>query len=149
MALTDQILDDLKKAMRAKDELTKDVLRMLKADLMNREVELGADLAETDEVAVLKRCVKMRQDSAAQFEEGGRQDAADKERAEIAILERYLPTQLSPEETEAKVLALIEELGLSGKKDMGRLMKELKSRHGASLDGRTASGIAARLLDTP
>ena len=146
MTLKQRILDDLKKAMLAKDELTRDTLRMVKADLMNKEVETGKDATDEDTLAVLARAVKTRQDSVKQYEEGGRPEAADQERQEIGVIERYLPKKLDEAELRTAIEGLVGELGLSGKKDMGRVMKELKARHGAAIDGRTASKLAGEIL---
>ncbi len=146
MTVKARILEDLKKAMLAKDELTRDTLRMVKADLTNKEVETGRDATDEDTLAVLARAVKTRQDSVAQYEEGGRPEAADKERQEIAIIEQYLPKKLGEAELRAEIEKLVSEMGLSGKKDMGKVMKELKSKHGAAIDGRTASKLAGEIL---
>jgi uncharacterized protein YqeY len=146
MTLKARILEDLKKAMLAKDELTRDTLRMVKADLMNKEVETGRDATDEDTLAVLARAVKTRKDSITQYEEGGRPEAADTERQEVAIIERYLPKKLGEDELRAEIESLVSDLGLSGKKDMGKVMKELKSRHGAAIDGRTASKLAGEIL---
>ncbi len=146
MTLKARILEDLKKAMLAKDELTRDTLRMVKADLMNKEVETGRDATDEDTLGVLARAVKTREDSVTQYDEGGRPDAADKERQEIAVIQRYLPKKLGEAEVQSEIEAIVSELGLSGKKDMGKVMKELKSRHGAAIDGRTASKLAAEIL---
>jgi uncharacterized protein YqeY len=146
MTIKDQIVADLKKAMLAKDELVRDTLRMLKADVMNREVELGRDVTDEEATAVLQKAVKSRKDSVDQYQAGGRPDAADKELREIEIIERYLPKQLDEAGTRAAIEALVGELGLSGKKDLGRVMKELKTRHGAAVDGKLASKIAGEVL---
>ncbi|RLB53308.1 MAG: GatB/YqeY domain-containing protein [Deltaproteobacteria bacterium] len=146
MTLKATILDDLKKAMLAKDVLTRDTLRMVKAELMNLEIAENRDATDEDVLTVLARAVKTRTDSIAQYEEGGRPDAAEAERQEITVVERYLPKKLDEAALRAAVEGLISELGLSGKKDMGRVMKELKSRHGAAIDGRTASKLAGELL---
>src|SRR5688572_15585157 len=136
MPIKDQVVADLKKAMLEKNELARDTLRMVKADLMNREVELGRDLDEAEATEVLVRGVKSRKDSIAEYEKGGRPESAAKERSEIEIIERYLPKQLTEEELKSAIAALAGELGLSKKKDMGALMKELKTRHGAAADMR-------------
>jgi len=146
MSLADRILMDLKQAMREGDKTTREVLRMIKAELVNLQIELGKDLTEADEVAVLRRAVKSRAEVAEQYEAAGRQDAADAERREIDVVERYLPAQMSEEQVRDTVRELVAELGLSSKKDMGRLMKELVARHGTAVDGRLASRIAAELL---
>jgi len=146
MALKDRILEDLKTAMREKDEVARDALRMVRSEIGNKEVEVGRDLNEAEEVAVLKKAVKSRQETIEQYEQGGRADAAEREKREIAIIEQYLPKQLSEDETRAALVEIKDELGLSGKKDMGQLMKELKARHGGAVDGKTASKLAQEVL---
>jgi uncharacterized protein YqeY len=138
MALLEQIDADLKKAMLERDEVTRDTLRMVKSELLT--------LDKPDELAVLSRAVKSRRDSIKSYVEGGRQDLADKEQAEIEVIERYLPKQLSEAEAREAITAIIEELGLSSKKELGRVMKEIKARHPGQVDGRLASSIAGQLL---
>jgi len=138
MALLEQIDADLKKAMLERDEVTRDTLRMVKSELLT--------LDKPDELAVLSRAVKSRRDSIKSYVEGGRQDLADKEQAEIEVIERYLPKQLTEDEAHEAITAIIEELGLSGKKELGRVMKEIKARHPGQIDGRMASSIAGQLL---
>jgi len=138
MALLERINADLKKAMLARDEVTRDTLRMIKSELLT--------LDKPDELAVLSRAVKSRRDSIKSYVDGGRQDLADKEQAEIDVIERYLPKQLDEIEAREAITAIIEELGLSSKKDLGQVMKEVKTRHPGQIDGRLASSIAGRLL---
>ncbi|RLB47835.1 MAG: GatB/YqeY domain-containing protein, partial [Deltaproteobacteria bacterium] len=130
MALLEQINADLKKAMLERDEVTRDTLRMVKSELLA--------LDDPDELVVLSRAVKTRRDSIKSYVEGGRQDLADKEQAEIEVIERYLPKQLSEDETREAIAGIIEELGLSSKKDLGKVMKEVKVRHPGQVDGRLA-----------
>ncbi len=139
MSLLDLINADLKKAMLARDEVTRDTLRMVKSELLMLE--------NPDVLAVLSRAVKTRRDSIKSYVEGGRQDLADKEQAEIEVIERYLPKQLSEDETREAVAGIIEELDLSSKKDLGKVMKEVKARYPGQVDGRLASSIAGQLLD--
>lgn len=146
MALSDRIVEDLKAAMKAKDEVTKQTLRMLKSELGKKEVELGRDLEEAEELGVLTSAVKSRRDSIAAYEDAGRQDLADAERAEIAVIERYLPAQMSDEEARAAIEKIAAELGVSEKKDMGRLMKAVMERHRGQIEGKTASRIAGSIL---
>ena len=138
MALLDQIDADLKKAMLARDEVSRETLRMIKSELLT--------LDDPDELAVLSRAVKSRRDSIKSYIEGGRQDLADKELAEIAVIERYLPKQLSEEEARDAIAAIIGELGLSSKKELGKVMKEVKARYPGQIDGKVASSIASGLL---
>lgn len=136
---------DLKKAMLAKDEIAKDALRLAKSELLNREVELGRDLTDDEALAVLAKGVKSRKDAIDQFRAGGRMEAVAEEEKQLAVLERYLPATLGEPETRAAVQALVTELALTTKRDMGVLMKELKSRH-PTADPRLASRLASELL---
>lgn len=138
MALLDKIDADLKKAMLARDEVSRETLRMIKSELLT--------LDDPDELAVLSRAVKSRRDSIKSYIEGGRQDLADKELAEIAVIERYLPKQLSEDEARDAIAAIIGELGLSSKKELGKVMKEVKARYPGQIDGKVASSIANGLL---
>ncbi|MDH4283192.1 MAG: GatB/YqeY domain-containing protein [Myxococcales bacterium] len=138
MALLERINADLKKAMLARDDVTRDTLRMIKSELLT--------LDDPDELAVLSRAVKSRRDSIKSYLDGGRQDLADREQAEIEVIERYLPKQLDENEARQAIAAIIEELGLSSKKDLGTVMKEVKVRHAGQIDGRLASSIAGQLL---
>lgn len=138
MSLLDTVNQDLKKAMLDRDEVTRDTLRMLKSELLT--------LDDPDEMAVLARAVKSRKDSAKSYREGGREDLAKKEEAEIAVIERYLPKQLTEAEARAAIEAIVAELGVTTKKDLGRVMKEVMARHKGTIDGKQASSIAAQLL---
>lgn len=146
MALSDRLLDELKAALRAKDEVAKQTLRMLKSDLGRKELELGRALTEEDELAVVASAVKSRRDSIAAYEDAGREDLADAERAEIRILERFLPTQLDEPAAREAIAALAAELGLREKKQMGQLMKVVMERYRGQIDGKMASRIAGSLL---
>ena len=139
MSLLEQINADLKKAMLERDELTRDTLRMVKSELLT--------LDKPDDLAVLSRAVKSRRDSIKSYIEGGRQDLADKEQAEIEVIERYLPKQLSEDEAREAIAAIVAELGVSTKKELGRVMKEIKARFPGQVDGKLASSIAGQLLD--
>jgi len=146
MALKDQLLEDLKAAMKAKDEVAKLTLRSLKSDLAKKEVELGRDLDEKEEIALLSSAVKSRRDSVSEYEKAERKDLADAERAEIAVIERYLPAQLDEQEARAAIESLAKELGVSEKKQMGQLMNAVMERYRGQIDGKQASRIAAGLL---
>ena len=113
MSLQDQLDADLKTAMRAKDDLSRGVLRMILADLKNRKIEEQRELTDDDVVAVLKRGVKTRKDSIAQYESGGRPELAAQEEAEIAVLAKYLPQELSEDETRARRSAYASEMRLA------------------------------------
>jgi len=139
MSLLEQINADLKTAMLERDELTRDTLRMVKSELLM--------LDKPDELAVLSRAVKSRRDSIRSYIEGGRQDLADKEQAEIEVIERYLPKQLSEDEAREAIATIVGELGVSSKKELGRVMKEIKARFPGQVDGKLAASIAGQLLD--
>lgn len=139
MSLLEKINTDLKKAMLERDELTRDTLRMVKSELLM--------LDKPDDIAVLSRAVKSRRDSIKSYIEGGRQDLADKEQAEIGVIERYLPKQLSENEAREAIATIVGELGVSSKKELGRVMKEIKARFPGQVDGKLASSIAGQLLD--
>ncbi len=132
--------------MLNKDEVARDTLRMLKSEMGAEEARSGKALSSAEELQILKRAVKSRKDSIASYQEGGRPEAAERERLEIGVIERFLPQQMSPDEMRAAMVGIVEELGLEGKRDMGRLMKELMSRFAGQVDGKAASSIAGQLL---
>lgn len=146
MVLKERIERDLKDAMRAGDTLTRDTLRMVLSALEYKRIELGADLGEEQELAVLGQAVKSREDSAEQFGRAGRSDLEQKERAEIEVVQRYLPKRLSEEETRAIVQGLVAELGLESRKELGALMKAVMARHRSQVDGKLVQKLAAELL---
>ncbi len=120
---------------------------MIKSEVMNKEIELGSETLDDAEIQkILQRGVKTRTESIAQYRAGGREDTAAAEEAEIKVIERYLPKQIGGAELDAAIQELIKEHAFEGKKDMARLMKELKKRHGAAIDGKSASAAAAKAL---
>ena len=136
MAIVEQIEKDLVAAMKAREELRLSVLRMAKAALMNKKVELGKPPEDAEALAVLRTLIKQRHDSAQQFRQGRRDDLADKEEAEIKIIERYLPAGASEEEVDAAVASAIQETGATSAKDLGKVMKAAM----AKLAGKTVDG---------
>ena len=128
MSLKLRIQDDMKAAMRARDSERLATIRMLLAALKQREVDERIELDDTAVVGVVDKLIKQRKDSVAAFRQGGRDDLADKEAAEITVLEVYLPQRLSAEQIAAEIQALVAELGASGPGDMGRVMAAAKSR---------------------
>jgi len=146
-ALVEQVTKDIADAMRQKDQATLAPLRMLKAALMNREVEKGRALDEAESLQVVNQLVKQRRDSIDQFRAGGRQDLVEKEQAEVAFLQRYLPPAADPAAIETAIDAAIAETGAAGPKDMGKVMKAVMARlAGATVDGRVLSeAVKARL----
>lgn len=145
MSLRERIDQDLKRAMLDKNEVARDALRVVKSELLLREVELGRPIEDAEVTAVLQKGVKQRKDAIEQFEAGGRADLVDAEKRQLAVIEVYLPKALSESDTRAAVEALKAELGLSTKKDLGTLMKALKAQH-PTADPKLASQIAASLL---
>src|SRR5450432_3420275 len=123
MSLKEQITSDLTTAMKARDAQRTSTLRMAKAAMMNREIEKGGALDDEEMTKLLRSMVKQRRDSIDQFTKGGRQDLADKEQAEIVVIESYLPQSASAEEIEAAVSAAIAETGATSIKEMGKVMK--------------------------
>ncbi len=146
MALADKITEDIKAAMKTKDVVARDTLRMLKSELGQAEIQKGKALDEADEIAVLLKAVKTRNESAEQYDQGGRAELANKERAEIAIIQRFLPQPLTADEAQAAMKRLAAELGVTEKKQMGMLMKAVKERYAGQIDGKLAAKIAGQLL---
>lgn len=136
--------------MRKHDPIRLTALRMLKAALMNREVERGRALDESESLQVVAALVKQRKDSIEQFQKGGRQDLADKEASEIKVLEAYLPPAADPAVVEQAVADAIRETGASSPKDMGRVMKAAMAKlAGQSVDGKTVNELVRRKLAGP
>jgi uncharacterized protein YqeY len=142
MKLTEQIAADMTNAMKARDPLKLSALRMVKAALMNGEVSKGRPLEEGEAQQVLASLIKQRRDSIEQFRGAGRTDLADKESAELAILEHYAPPAVSAADLEQAVDAAIKETGAAGAKDMGRVMKAVM----AAMAGKTVDGKAVNEL---
>jgi uncharacterized protein YqeY len=147
MTFLERVTSDIAGAMRAKDQVRLAPLRMLKAALMNREVEKGRPLDEPESLQVVSSLIKQRRDSIEQFQRGGRQDLADRESAEIELLQSYLPPPLDQVAIERAVDAAIAEAGATSAKDMGRVMKIVMSKlSGAAVEGRTVNEIVRRKL---
>ena len=146
MKLLAKLQEDLKDAMRARDVTTKETLRMTIAALKNRRIEAGEDLDEGTELQVLTKQVKSREDSVEQYEAAERKDLADKERAEIEVLRRYLPEQLSEDAVRTLVEKVIADQGLSSKKEMGQVMKAIMAEHRGKVDGKLVQKLASGLL---
>jgi len=146
VSIQPKIEEDLKKALRERAEITRDTLRMLLADLKKKQIDENRDLTEDEELAVFQKAVKMRQESIVQFEKGGRDDLVSRERAELAILQGYLPKSLSEEELRAAARGVLDELKLTSKKDLGVAMKALMARHKGRVDGKLAQKILGEML---
>lgn len=147
MSLHDRLTDDLKLAMKARDQLRMDVIRMVKAAVMNKELELKKDLDDAEMSRVMTTMIKQRRESVEQFEKGNRAELAAKERQEITILESYLPQALSPEQLATVVDAAIQETGAHSLKEMGAVMKAVLIRvAGQTVDGKQISDLVRAKL---
>ncbi|HEV2022721.1 MAG TPA: GatB/YqeY domain-containing protein [Terriglobales bacterium] len=153
MTLTEQIQKDMTEAMRAREELRLSCLRMMKTALENKRVEKRAALDDKESQQVLSTLIKQRKESVEQFSKGGRQEMADKEAAEIRIIEAYLPQAAGEEEIVATVRAVMAEMASAGtapaRKDMGAVMKNVMAKFaaaGARVDGKTVSETVKREL---
>jgi uncharacterized protein YqeY len=149
MPLSAQIVEDMKTAMKAKDTVALNVVRGLKSAIKYAAIEkFGAEgeLDDTDAIAVVRKEIKKRQDSVASYETANRADLADVEKAEIAVLEKYLPAAMSAEDLVKLVETVIAELGATSKKDMGNVMKALQARAEGRADSRTLSTEVAKRL---
>ncbi len=146
MSLKDQITEDMKTAMRAKDMARLGTIRLLQAALKQKEVDERITLDDAGVVAIVDKLIKQRKDSIAAFEGAGRQDLADKEKAEMVVLQVYLPARLSAQEVAAEVRALVAELGAKGPGDMGKVMGAVKARLAGKADmGEVSAAVKAAL----
>jgi uncharacterized protein YqeY len=147
MSSQERLSQEIKTAMLARDADRLSALRMLKSAVGYAQIDRKTDvLSEPDFVGVVQKEVKKRRDSIEQFEKGGRQELADKEKKEIVVLETFLPKPLSPEELEQLVKATIAELGAASKKDMGPVIKAVQAKAAGRADGKTISGLVGKLL---
>jgi len=146
MGLKQRITSDMTAAMKSKDASRLSTLRMVKAAVQNREIEKGGELSEEELTKALQSLVKQRRDSVEQYEKAGRAELAEKERAEIAVIEEYLPRAASREEIERVVAEVISETGASSMKEMGGVMKAVQARLGGAADGRTVSEVVKAKL---
>jgi uncharacterized protein len=147
MSLHDRLTEDLKQAMKLRDQLRMDVIRMIKAAVLNKEVELKKDLDDAEMSRVMTTMIKQRKESVEQFEKGNRAELAAKERREITIIEAYLPQALSPEQLVGVVEAVIRDTGATSAKDMGAVMKAVMARlAGQAVDGKQISDLVRSKL---
>lgn len=148
--LRDQIQSETVTAMKAKDKERTAALRLIGAKIKDRDIELRtADTKPKDDelvTDVLLKMAKQRRESIEMYEDGGRTELAEKEKSELAVIEEFLPKQMSEDETRAAIAQIKTDLGAEGMKDMGRVMGELKARHGATLDMSKASGLVKEAL---
>ena len=147
MTLSEQIIADLTASMKAQDAARTSTLRMVKAAMMNRKIDKGSELDDEEMSKLLRSLVKQRRDSVEQYEKAGRKDLADKEQAEIAVIESYLPQAATEEEIQKAVAAAIAETGASSMKDMGKVMKATQTAlAGKNADGKLVSEIVKAKL---
>ena len=147
MPLIEQLVTTIAEAMKARDQARLSALRMLKAALMNKEVEKGGPLTDAEDLQVVASLVKQRKDSIDQFTKAGRQELVDKEKAELAIVEAYLPPALGAEDLERIVAEVLSETGATSPKDMGKVMKGVMAKlAGAPVDGKAVSELVKRRL---
>ncbi len=147
MSIPEQVQKDMVAAMKAKEELRLSTLRMVKAALKNKEIETREPLTDAEAMTVLNTLIKQRKDSVEQFTKGGRQELADKENAEIRIIETYLPKAAGEEEIVSTVRAVIAEMGSPTMKDMGAVMKNVMARFaGTRVDGKLVSDTVKKEL---
>lgn len=146
MSLKDQITEDMKTAMRAKDSERLSTIRMLLAAVKQKEVDERITVDDTSLVAIVDKLIKQRKDAISQFTAAARQDLADKEAAEVKVLEAYLPQRLSAEEIQAAVAAIVAELGAKGPGDMGKVMGAVKTQLAGKADmGLVSAAVKAAL----
>ncbi|MBS0392913.1 MAG: GatB/YqeY domain-containing protein [Proteobacteria bacterium] len=146
MSLKDQITEDMKSAMRAKDSERLGTIRLLLAAMKQKEVDERVTLDDAAVIAIVDKLIKQRKDSITAFEGAGRQDLADKEKAELAVLQAYLPTRMSEAEILQAVQAIVAELGAKGPGDMGKVMGAVKARLAGKADmGQVSAAVKAAL----
>lgn len=148
MSLQNQVMEEIKAAMKAKDTIALESLRAIKSALLLAQTEKGAgdEMSDADEIKLIQKLVKQRKDSAAIFKEQGREDLAEPELAQVAVIEKFLPAQLSVDEVEKIVVQIIETTGASGMKDMGKVMGMVSKQLAGQADGKTISGIVRAKL---
>jgi uncharacterized protein YqeY len=148
------IRDDIKtvlvSAMKGGDKESTQTIRLIQSSIKNRDIELRTASAQPDDdllaTEVLQKMIKQRRESVEMYRQGNREELAAKEEAEIAVIERFLPAQMSEDEAKAAIAAIIAEVGASSMKDMGRVMGEVKARHASSIEPARASALVRALL---
>ena len=149
MSLRDQINDDLKTAMRSGETTRRDTIRLLTAALKQREVDERKTLSDADVLAVIEKMIKQRRDSISQFEQGGRQDLADREKQELTLLQTYMPQAMAEDELAAAIAAAVTETGAAGPADMGKVMAVLKPKLAGRADmGKVSAAVKAQLTQS-
>ena len=144
--LRDQLREDVKTAMRAKDALRRDTIRLLQAAIKNADIEKRGEVGDAVVLTIIQKQLRQRQDSIEQFEAGGREDLADRERAEIGVLEVYLPAQMDRDAIMAAAQAVVARTGASGPGDKGKVMGPLMGQLRGKADGRLVNEVVGELL---
>lgn len=144
--LKEKLMEDLKSAMKEKDEIKKNTVQMVRAGILQIEKDKGIEVEDNQIIDIIAKEVKKRKDAAIDFEKGGREDLVEKNNKEMEILSAYLPKQLSREEIEAIVKEVIAEVNATTIKDMGKVMKSAKEKIGAAADGKTINEVVKYLL---
>lgn len=147
MTLNETIMDDMKQAMKDRDKVKLNTVRMIKSALMNEKIKLGHDLSHDEELTVLNREKKQREESIAEYQKGKREDLVKETQAELAIVEKYLPKQLTAAELDDIVKKVINEVGATSKADFGKVMKNLMPQLKGRADGKLASSAVKKLLN--
>ena len=146
MSYNSRFQEDLKTAMRAGDTETRDTLRLLVAAIKYKRIELGREPNEAEELQVLQKQKKTREESVEQYDAANRPDLAAKERGEIAVIDRYLPARMADDDVRALVQRTIKEVGAASKADLGKVMKAVMAAHQGQVDGKAVQRIAGELL---
>jgi uncharacterized protein YqeY len=146
MSLKEKLSEDMKAAMRAKESEKLATIRLINAAIKQREVDERIELGDDQVLSVIEKMIKQRKDSITQFEAGGRQDLADKEKSEITVLAAYMPAQMSAAEVQAEIAAAVAQAGASGPQDMGKVMAVLKPKLAGRADMTAVSGLVKAAL---
>ncbi len=147
MSVQNQVMDQMKAAMKSKDKVALESLRALKSAFLLANTSGGnVELSEADEIKIVQKLVKQRKDSAAIFDEQGRSDLADPEKAQAKVLEQFLPVQMSKDELKEEIGKIVSQTGASSMKDMGRVMGMASKQFAGKADGKTISMIVKQLL---
>ena len=144
--LKEKLMEDLKAAMKEKDDLKKDTVQMIRAAILQIEKDSGVQVDDNKIIEIIAKESKKRKDAAADFEKSGRQDLIERNNKELEIINSYLPAQLSKEEIETIIKEIIATIGATSIKDMGNVMKEAKAKIGAQADGKTINEVVRALL---
>ena len=144
--LKEKLMEELKEAMKNKDTIKKNTVQMVRAAILQIEKDKGIEVGDDKILEIIAKEVKTKKDALVDFEKAQRQDLIDQTNQEIAILQEYLPKQLSREEVKAEVEKIISEIGATSMKDMGAIMKEAKAKLGASEEGKTINEVAKEIM---